>query len=421
MNWKYNSATLGKFSRDEHGGVAMIFGVMLLVISIFAGAGIDVSRSVSARSKLSNALDTAVLTAARGLTLGVLDEKDVEKELNRMFAANVTDALLAEAKPVIASFSFDRKNSRIQASAAASLPATLIQLAGIKKIDVGVSSAATFNNDRVEVAMMLDVTGSMQTNNKIGSLKKAATLAIDTIIPSGKLADPDKVRIALVPYSQGVNAGQFARRATNNVSGKCATERAGPNAFTNVSPRQDAIGNGSTNCPSAAILPLESNPTRLKNRVASLRAAKATSGNVGIAWTWYALSQPWNSLWPVGSDAQPSNNADVHKYAILMTDGLFNTVYDKKANGKYRQIFKGKAYAKSRERAENLCKAMRDDGITVFSIGFDLKEANAINTLKDCSSKNVPFQTFYSAATEDDLKGAYLEIASLIQNLWLSE
>lgn len=419
------NSTTARFARDENGGIAMIFGLLVLVISVFAGAGLDFSRSVSARAKLSSALDAAILTAARGLSQGALDEKTAEDELNRMFAANVASSLLDDINPKIASFEINTADSTIKASAAGSVPAALVQLAGIETIDVGVSSSATFNQDRVEIAMMLDVTGSME-GKKIESLKNAATLAIDTIIPSGRQADPDKVRIALVPYSQGVNAGPHARQATANVSRKCATERTGKYAYSNVSPRRAAIGNGSEFCPTAEILPLESDADKLKARIKSFRTDGWTSGNVGIAWTWYALSQQWNGLWPAGSDAQSGRAANVHKYAILMTDGIFNTVYNKKKNGKYKELTPsntddGKSEKLSNARAVKLCKAMKKDKIVIFTIAFDLTDSTAIKTLKACKSDDVGYQTFFNAASEKELEGAYLQIASLIQNLWLSK
>lgn len=413
-----------RFARDESGGIAMIFGLMILVISVFAGAGLDFSRSVAARAKLSSALDAAILTAARGLSQGALDEKTVEEELRRMFAANVAGSFLQEIKPKIANFKVNMDDSTIKASAAGSVPAALVQLAGIETIDVGVSSSATFNQDRVEIAMMLDVTGSMR-GKKIESLKNAANLAVKTILPTGRQADPDKVRIALVPYSRGVNAGKHARQATANVSRKCATERSGKYAFTNDSPRKAAIGTGSSNCPSAAIMPLESNPKLLKKRIDSFRVGGYTSGNVGIAWTWYTLSQQWNGVWPTGSDAKSSGSANVHKYAILMTDGEFNTVYNKNKSGKYVELNpdnpkSDKSEKLSNKRAVALCKAMKKDKIVIFTIAFDLKKASAIKTLKACKS-DVGYQTYYNAASEKELNAAYLEIAGLIQNLWLSK
>lgn len=421
---QFAKSQAARFARDENGGIAMIFGLMVLIISVFAGAGLDFSRSVTARAKLSSALDAAILTAARGLSQGALDEKTAEAELRRIFAANVAGAFLQEIKPKIADFKVNMADSTIKASAAGSVPAALVQLAGIENIGVGVSSSATFNQDRVEIAMMLDVTGSMG-GSKIKSLKKAATLAVDTIIPSGRQADPDKVRIALVPYSQGVNAGPYARQATGKVSGKCATERVGKYAYSNVSPRKAAIGTGSSDCPTAAILPLESDATTLKNRIKSFKTKGWTSGNVGIAWAWYALSKQWNGLWPAGSDAQSSGSANVHKYAILMTDGLFNTVYDKNKGGKYKELNPNntkndKSEKLSNKRAVELCKAMKKDKIVVFTIAFDLKDPTAIKTLKACKS-DVGYQTYYNAASEKELEGAYLEIASLIQNLWLSK
>jgi len=94
---------------------------------------------------------------------------------------------------------------------------------------------------------------------------------------------------------------------------------------------------------------------------------------------------------------------------------------DEQADGRYREVDpRAGGEAKSNARAVELCKAMKRDGIVVFTIAFDLCTRSAIDTLKACKSDNVTYRTFYSAASQDDLEGAYLEIARLIQSLWLS-
>ena len=89
-----------------------------------------------------------------------------------------------------------------------------------------------FEQKDVEVAMALDVTGSMTENagggqRKIDGLKFAFRRFVEKLIPEHK-ADGRKVRIAVAPYSSGVNMAGFAKGASGNRSrDNCVIERTG--------------------------------------------------------------------------------------------------------------------------------------------------------------------------------------------------
>ncbi|TGS86818.1 VWA domain-containing protein, partial [bacterium M00.F.Ca.ET.177.01.1.1] len=57
-------------------------------------------------------------------------------------------------------------------------------------------------------AMMLDVTGSM-AGQKIKDLRAAASNAVDSFLTGQNAANP-RVRVAIVPYANSVNAGPLA-------------------------------------------------------------------------------------------------------------------------------------------------------------------------------------------------------------------
>lgn len=54
------------FGREVSGNVAMIFGLSIVPVILFAGAAIDYSRALATKTDLQNALDAAVLAAAGG-------------------------------------------------------------------------------------------------------------------------------------------------------------------------------------------------------------------------------------------------------------------------------------------------------------------------------------------------------------------
>ncbi|MEP5419069.1 MAG: pilus assembly protein TadG-related protein, partial [Roseibium sp.] len=58
--------------RDQRAAVLPIFGMMFIFLVVVAGAAIDISRAVSAREKLSYAIDAAALSVATDLSTTLL-------------------------------------------------------------------------------------------------------------------------------------------------------------------------------------------------------------------------------------------------------------------------------------------------------------------------------------------------------------
>ena len=64
-------------------------------------------------------------------------------------------------------------------------------------------------------------------------------------------------------------------------------------------------------------------------RSTGLKDGGGTAGHIGTAWAWYTLSPNWSSLWPSAASPSPTARRTCDKIAILMTDGEYNTEYDK--------------------------------------------------------------------------------------------
>ena len=110
----------------------------------------------------------------------------------------------------------------------------------------------------------------------------------------------------------------------------------------------------------------------------------------------------------------PAN--DINKFAIIMTDGQFNTAYAGVNGGNVR----GGQKNKSSNYAVTLCERMKNDDIEVFTIGFKLKEKQAKETMAACASpERDGIQFHYQVSTGTELKKAYRTIAQMIQTLRL--
>ena len=102
---------------------------------------------------------------------------------------------------------------------------------------------------------------------------------------------------------------------------------------------------------------------------------------------------------------------NVHKVAILMTDGIYNTV------GGLSDGDNGATAVQSARFAGDTCSAMKAKGITVYTVGFEAP-TNAKNTLRNCASDP---SKFYDATDGDKLRASFRAIASEINNLRLAK
>ncbi|MFK5979560.1 MAG: pilus assembly protein TadG-related protein [Rhizobiaceae bacterium] len=444
MQQKMTKKSLFKqFARNARGGIAAPASIAFLAIILSAGAAVDYSRISHTKTIVADALDAALLAAAKDLSTGAVSANDLEGKFSNFFLANVELRSKQTDVFVVKEFDADPNTGIVSATVEADLKMSFMGIVGKDRVKIPLASEVRYKTDEIELAMMLDVTGSMQTNGKLNSLKKAAADAVDILIPVG--GNPNgKVRIGMVPYSYAVNAGIYAKTVNNKFGGNtnpggysvpkgvntknCLVERAGVNVFTDVgyltAPIPTDVRAG---CPETAIRPLTDDRDALIADLKSLKANGYTAGHMGVAWTYYMLSENWRDLWP--SDSKPNDySPNVQKIAILMTDGIFNTYYQGTEGTPY--VDSGfpqvNPYKASPATAIGLCDHMKQDkggdpGIIVYSIAFDAPK-DAQQTLKDCATPDTAETKYYhSAKTEEELRAVFQQIAFNIQKLRISK
>ncbi len=406
------------FKQDTRGAVAIIFSLTLVVLASAIGIAIDTSRGIRAGGTIGAAVDAAVLAGAKGLRLQNMSDSQVNDVVRAIFDENLASS--SQDMPTINSFNvtINRTNNSVELDVDAELPTTLGQLAGVQKMSLPRRSVAIFEKKDIEVALQLDVTGSMR-GSKLAALKQATKDLVDILIPDDTtLLNGQNVRIGYAPYDAGVNAGSFASAINGGVSApnNCVYERSNTNhqdtenypSGASVLKTKLDLPSG-RNCSGAAILPMTSDKALLKSTVDSYWTNGSTAGHLGTAFTWYLLSPQWASIWPAASQPVAYNSGTTAKVAILMTDGEYNTV-----GGNYS----GSNVAASQNFAKDTCTAMKAQGIRVYTVGFQLSQSNATTTLQACASDS---SKFYPAEDADALRMAFQAIAQDIATLRLSE
>lgn len=190
---------LKDFAADQRGVVAIIFGLAVIPVIGLTGASMDYSRASDVQSQLQGALDASVLSAAhqRDMT-----DDEVEAYMRAQIEAHMSGSLGTGS--LVLNITRGGEENLLVANATMQIDTTLLGIMGINHITVGVDSAVAADFASLEVALVLDNTGSMRSSGRISSLREAALNFVEVVTDDG---DSDNVKISLVPYTAQVNIG----------------------------------------------------------------------------------------------------------------------------------------------------------------------------------------------------------------------
>lgn len=200
---------------ETRGNVAMIFALSVPALLFMTMGAVDIHRASAVRLNLQDALDAAALAAARS---PYTDAENIQRVGMAALEANL--AAFPNIERPVASFVLNQDNIII---AEADLLIDTV-VAGFvlppygqffdKQLQVGVRSEVNRSSKDVEVALVLDITGSME-GSRITSLKAAAVDLVDTVVQDQQ--SPYYSRMAVIPYSMGVNLGGYANGARGSL------------------------------------------------------------------------------------------------------------------------------------------------------------------------------------------------------------
>jgi Flp pilus assembly protein TadG len=197
--------TTRRFSRDNGGNIAVLFGIALVPILTFVGAAVDYSRANAARSSMQAALDSATLMLSKDLSEGTITTADIPATANKYFKALYTSKD-AQNPSVTATYTTDsRSGSHIVLTANGQITTAFMNIVGFPTMDFSTSSTSTWGNTRMRVAMVLDNTGSMAQNGKMSAMQSAARNMVDTLSTYNK--QTGDVYISIIPFTKDVNVG----------------------------------------------------------------------------------------------------------------------------------------------------------------------------------------------------------------------
>ncbi|WP_146585557.1 TadE/TadG family type IV pilus assembly protein [Puniceibacterium confluentis] len=449
------------FIKDESGAMTYVGVTGAIVLMIMGGMGIDMIQTELKRNKIQNTLDRAVLAAAD--LDQMLDPAEVVTDyMNKM---NLSGALTS----VTVDSGLNHKT--VTADASISNPANFTKMLGIESMRADGLAQAEERISKVEISMVLDISGSMANNEKLVRLKSASNTFIDTVLGSDT---QDLISISLVPYSEQVNAGPLltSQMNVNWVHGYSHCLEFPESEFNstalNTSMQYQQMQHFQWNyfgdntrtdtvCPRYTyerISPFSHNATALKAQVAQLQPRAGTSIFMGMKWG-AALLDPstrnmTSNLIATGKvdsifQGRPAAFDDVEtlKTVVLMTDGqhdrsfrIQNWAYDSASEiaqwDNYNLWYYlqrnvssrnwGQFYTQKYNAAlgdsllDSVCDAAKANNIVIWSIGFEVTDHGA-SVMQNCASSPAHFFRVEGVEIEE----AFYSIARAINQLRLTQ
>jgi Flp pilus assembly protein TadG len=176
-----------------------MFALAIVPIIVSVGFAVDFSHANAIKTEMQNALDATALMLSKKATTLTSDELQTEAEeyfkalFNRPEATNIK---------ITAAYSTDDGQS-LTVDGAADVPTTFLSVLGYKDMSVDTSSTAKWGSSRLRVALVLDNTGSMNDDGKIGALKTATKNLLTQL--QNAVTNPGDVYVSIIPFVKDVS------------------------------------------------------------------------------------------------------------------------------------------------------------------------------------------------------------------------
>ena len=452
----------------------MFLAVALVPLIGAVGLAVDSSLGYLLKTRMGKSLDTAGLAAGR-----VALDANAEEVARNYFDANFGDS---NGSVTVTDFDFEVDPSfrYVTLSATATTPTHFMRVFGRDTLTVSARSVIERETTGMELALVMDNTGSMW-GSAFDAMQTAAYDLVNIVF--GGDDEVDNLWVSLVPYTATVNIGSWRtgwikgsdRIFTNPTSYRpdlagggwkgcvmargsnrdaddttpsvqqfasyfyAATTRTQDNHWPTIKPaladRNDGRG-PNLGC-GPEITPLTKSKATIDAAIGNMGAwhRGGTTGNLGLSWGWRTISPSWRGLW--GGETTSDMPLDygtplMEKVVVILTDGN-NQFYDHDTgSGTPKSDFT--AYGRLEamgvsnlsdgrnildSRMAGTCAAMKSNGIRIYTIIFGSSPDNQAKTLfRNCATTPA---MYYYAPSNADLATAFRAIGGQLANLRIIE
>jgi Flp pilus assembly protein TadG len=206
------------FRNDCLGSVTQITAVAAIPMMLAAGAAVDTVRINREQVAFDAAVDSAALAVAaddRASLTGLSDAQktariaELEEFAKKYMAENYTPQYGSSQEMAV---DIDITGQSIDLTASHTFPTTIMSLTGVDEINLSSHSQIMKAMRPIELALVMDTTGSMASSGKIEGAKTAARDLLNTVYGGSAASFPESeyLRVALVPFAAGVRLDKNA-------------------------------------------------------------------------------------------------------------------------------------------------------------------------------------------------------------------
>ena len=423
---------LKRFWRNRDGGVGPVLALSALPLFGVVGAAIDYGRVATVRTEMQNSLDATALMLSKEAQ--GMSGADIGTKASAYFNALFTNPQATNIQITEEFGSPQEGNFSLKIRGSATVNTLFARLFGQSAITFSASTEVLWGIKKLNLALVLDNTGSMAQNQKMTNLKAAAHNLLTTLKNAAK--QPGDVKVAIVPFATDVNVGTsnvnaswidwtdweaangtcsnntYTSKSTCESHGKtwtpkahsqwngCVNDRDQNNDVSNTvpvagSPATLFRAHQASACP-ASMMPLSEDWTALNNKVDAMTPTGNTNVTIGMAWGFQLLS-------PVAPFNAPAPAPDLDKVIVILTDGT-NT-----------QNRWSSTESVIDARTSKVCDNIKAANIRVYTVR--VLDGNA-TLLQGCASKP---SMYYDVSQAVQLNGVFGSIAQNLANLRITQ
>jgi Flp pilus assembly protein TadG len=423
---------LRRFLRNRDAGVAPMLALAALPLFGFAGAGIDFSRAASARGAMLAALDATALMLSKDAQAMTGDQ--LTQKTNVYFNSQFDRPDVSNVQISHEFSSPQQGNFTLKLTASGTVKTMFTKLLGHSEIAFSTSSEVLWGIKRLNLALVLDNTGSMASASKMTNLKAAAHNLLTTLQNAAK--QPEDIKVAIVPFATDVNVGtshvnaswidwsqwdaangtcsstSYSSKSSCESHGKiwtpkphsqwngCVWDRDQNNDVKNTAtvggaPATLFRAHQASNCPTS-LVPLANDWTALHAKVDAMNPTGNTNVTIGLAWGFQLLSpvEPFNA---------PVPEPDLDKVVVMLTDGL---------NTQNRWT---SSESSIDDRTKKVCDNIKAASIKVYTVRVIDGDATL---LKNCATNPT---MYFDVQQADQLTSVFSSIAQNLANLRIAK